>query len=193
MLDLDVIEDPSAAVVALDPMRSRMLGLLREPASAAMLAGRLGLARQKVNYHLRTLERHNLVRVAEERRWGGIVERLYVATAASYVVSPEALGSAGADPARTRDRLSARYLVALAARSVREVGALVRRADREGRPLATLSLDTVIGFRCAEERAAFAEELARGVRDLAARYHDPAGRPHRVVLTAYPAPHDAGG
>src|ERR687894_2686670 len=112
MLDVEVIEDPAGAVVALDPVRARLLAELAEPRSAAMLAERVGLTRQKVNYHLRTLEAHGLVRVAEERRWGGLTERLLVASAASYVVSPGALGAAASgDPARPADPLSARYLV----------------------------------------------------------------------------------
>ncbi|HWV85745.1 MAG TPA: helix-turn-helix domain-containing protein, partial [Capillimicrobium sp.] len=130
MLDVEVIEDAGAAVVALDPIRARLLAELAEPASAATLAQRVGLSRQKVNYHLRALEAHGLVAVAEERRWGGLTERLLVATAASYVVSPAALGEAASDPGRTADRLSAGYLVALAARAVREVGELARRAQR---------------------------------------------------------------
>ena len=88
MLDVEVIDDPAAATVALEPVRSRLLSELAQPASAATLAGRVGLARQKVNYHLRALEAHGLVRVAEKRKWGGLTERLLVATAASYVVSP---------------------------------------------------------------------------------------------------------
>src|SRR6185312_1510418 len=128
MLDVDVIADPAAATVALDPVRSRLLAELATPASAASLAARLGIARQKINYHLRALEAHGLVQVADTRMWGGLTERRLVATAASYVVSPAALGPAAADPARERDRLSASYLVALAARAVREVGSLVRRA-----------------------------------------------------------------
>src|SRR5215207_4375234 len=109
-------------------MRSRLLSELAAPASAATLAARVGLARQKVNYHLNALEAHGLVRLAEERQWGGLTERLLVATAASYVVSPGALGPVAADPGRTNDRLSASYLIALAARAVREVGDLVRAA-----------------------------------------------------------------
>src|SRR5438093_3068153 len=125
MLDVEVIDDPAAATVALEPVRSRLLSELAEPASAATLATRLGLARQKVNYHLRALESHKLVRVAEKRKWGGLTERLMVATAASYVVSPSALGPVAADPGREADRLSAGYLIALAARIIREIGALL--------------------------------------------------------------------
>ena len=102
MLDVDVIEDPAAAVVALDPVRARLLAALAQPGSAATLAGQVGLTRQKVNYHLHALEAHGLIRPAGERRWGGLTERLFVATAASYVISPATLGAAASDPARRR-------------------------------------------------------------------------------------------
>jgi DNA-binding transcriptional ArsR family regulator len=193
VLDVEVIDDPAAAVVALDPVRARLLAALAEPGSAATLAPRLGLTRQKVNYHLRALEAHGLVRQVEERRWGGLTERLLEATAASYVVSPGALGAAASDPGRTRDRLSARYLIALAARLVREVGDLARRAERDGKRLATLALDTEIRFRSAADRAAFADELATAVGALVSRYHDAAalgGRAHRLVVAAHPLPTD---
>src|SRR5204862_6792147 len=121
VLDVEVIEDPAAATVALEPVRSRLLSELAAPASAATLAARLGIARQKVNYHLRALEAHGLAKVTGKRRWGGLTERLLVATAESYVVSPSALGPVAADPGRTADRLSASYLTGLAAPGVRLV------------------------------------------------------------------------
>jgi DNA-binding transcriptional ArsR family regulator len=191
MLDVEVIEEPGAAVVALDPVRARLLAELTEPGSAATLAGRMGLARQKVNYHLRTLEAHGLVRVVDERRWGGLTEQLYLATAAAYVVSPAALGEAASDPNRIADRLSARYLVSLAARIVREGGDLARRAEQTGKRLPTLALDTEIRFRSSAERAAFTEELVSAVTALVSRYHDesaPGGRRQRLVVAAHPVP-----
>src|SRR6188508_173846 len=172
MLDIQVIDDPAAATVALEPTRSRLLSELATPASAATLATRVGLARQKVNYHLHALEAHGLVRLAGERKWGGLTERLLVATAASYVVSPGAMGPVAVDPKREVDRLSANYLVALGARIVREVGGLVRRANETGKRLATLSVDTEIRFRSATERAAFSGELADAVARLVSKYHD---------------------
>src|SRR5262245_42188250 len=122
MLEVEVIDDPAAAMVALMPVRSRILAELSEPASAATLATRLGMARQKVNYHLRALEAHRLVTESEKRQWGGLTERLLVATAASYVVSPGVMGRVAADVGRETDRLSASYLIALAARIIRDVG-----------------------------------------------------------------------
>jgi DNA-binding transcriptional ArsR family regulator len=185
---VDVIEDPAAAAVALDPLRARMLAELRRPASAAALAARLDLPRQKVNYHLRALEAHGLVAVAGERRHGGLTERLLVATAGSYVVSPGALGASAPDPAAVGDRLSASYLIALAARAVREVGLLARRAEAAGRRLPTLAIDAEISFAGAEDQARFADELTSAVTRLAAAYHREGGRPHRLVVAAHPRP-----
>lgn len=192
MLDVEVIDDPAVATVALEPVRSRLLAELSAPASAATLAARLGIPRQKLNYHLRALESHGLVRVAEERKWGGLTERLLVATAASYIVSPGALGPVSTDPGRTADRLSASYLIALAARIVREVGALLRRSEETDKRLATLSLDAEVRFRSAADRAAFSSALAEAITTLVARYHDesaPGGRTHRLVVVAHPLLH----
>ena len=191
MLDLQVIDDPATATVALEPIRSRLLAALAAPASAATLATRVGLARQKVNYHLNALEAHGLVRLAEKRKWGGLTERLLVATAASYVVSPNALGPIAVDPKREVDRLSASYLIALGARVIREVGDLVRRSKETGKRLATLTVDTEIRFRSAADRAAFSKELTDAIATLASKYHDasaPGGRAHRLVVVAYPTP-----
>jgi DNA-binding transcriptional ArsR family regulator len=191
MMDVNVIDDPGAASVALDPVRGRLLAELREPASAATLAQRIGMPRQKVNYHLRKLESHGLVEAASEKKWGGLTERLVVATASSFVVSPGALGPVATDPERATDRLAASYLIALGARVVREVGDLVRRAAHAGKRLAALSVDTEIRFRSARERAEFTRELTESINALVARYHDesaPGGRAHRLVLMAHPLP-----
>ncbi|MCK6476454.1 MAG: helix-turn-helix domain-containing protein [Phycisphaerales bacterium] len=191
MLDVQVIDDPAAATVALEPTRSRLLAELSAPASAATLATRVGLTRQKVNYHLNALEVHGLVRLAEQRKWGGLTERLLVASAASYVVSPGAMGPVAIDANREVDRLSASYLIALGARIVREVGDLVRRARDTGKRLATLAVDTEIRFRSAADRAAFSAELADAVAKLVSKYHDesaPGGRSHRLVVVAHPQP-----
>jgi DNA-binding transcriptional ArsR family regulator len=191
MRDIHVITDPAAAAVALDPIRCRLLAELATPASAATLAAQVGLSRQKVNYHLNALESHGLVQLAEQRKWGGLTERLLVASASSYVVSPSAMGRVAVDPTREVDRLSASYLIALGARIIRELSALVRRAEESGKRLATLAIDTEVRFRSPTERAAFSRDLADAVATLVAKYHDdaaPDGRAHRLVVVAHPLP-----
>src|SRR6202012_4400929 len=128
MQDVAVIEDAAAAEASLDPIRAQMLAELAEPQTATTLAARLGLARQKVNYHVRTLEQHGLVELGEERRKGNMTERVVRASAAAYVISPAAFAAVAPDPARSPDRLSARWLLALGARRGRAAGALLNRA-----------------------------------------------------------------
>lgn len=189
MFDVAVIEDPAAAEVSLDPVRARLLAELTEPGSATMLAARVGLARQKVNYHLRALEAHGLVELVEERRKGNVTERVLRATAAAYVISPSALAAVAPDPSRSPDRLSARWLLALAAQLVRDVGTLITGAAKARKPLATFAMDGVVRFASAADRAAFAQELADAVTALVAKYHDETaarGRDHRVVVAIHP-------
>lgn len=198
MLDIEVIEDPAAAEASLDPIRTRILMELAEPGSATQLAAKVGLTRQKVNYHLRALERHGLVELVAERRKGNVTERILRASAASYLISPAALASVAPDPHRFSDRFSAFWLLALASRMVQEMGQLITGAAAAKQHLATFAIDGEITFRTAADRAAFAEELGVAVTRLVDKYHDggpgtPAenataggGRKHRLVVALHP-------
>ncbi|HYY07656.1 MAG TPA: helix-turn-helix domain-containing protein, partial [Actinomycetota bacterium] len=146
MLEVAVIEDPETAEVSLDPVRSRILAELAEPGSASSLAERVGLPRQNVNYHLRALEQHGLVELVEERRKGNMTERVLQATALSYVISPAAMNGVEPDPSRGPDRLSARWLIAVASKLVRDVGELVAGASKARKRLATFAMDGEIRF-----------------------------------------------
>jgi len=190
MFEVAVIEDAAAAESSLDPVRARLLAELAEPGSATMLAGRLGLPRQRVNYHVRELERHGMVELVEERRKGNVTERVLRATASSYVISPAALAAVQPDPARSPDRLSARWLLAVAARLVRDVGELIVGATSAHKRLATFAMDGEVRFASAADRAAFAEELASAVTGLVSKYHDETaerGRDHRVIVAIHPS------
>jgi DNA-binding transcriptional ArsR family regulator len=193
MFDVAVIEDPAAAEVSLDPVRSRLLAELAEPGSATTLAAKVGLARQKVNYHLRALEKHGLVELVEERKKGNVTERVMRATAASYVISPTALAAVQPDPGRARDQLSARWLLAVAGRLVRDVGGLITGAAKVRKRVATFAMDGEVRFASAADRAAFAEELATAVTSLVSKYHDESaegGREHRVIVAIHPSVKD---
>ena len=189
MLDVTVIENPAAAEASLDPVRSRLLAELSQPGSASSLATKIGLPRQQVNYHLRTLERHGLVELVEERRKGNVTERVLRATAASYLISPVALQSVAPDPRRFADRFSAFWLLALAGRMVQEMGKLITGAAAARQKLATFAIDGEITFRTAADRAAFAEDLGVAVTRLVDKYHHSGagGRKHRLVVALHPA------
>ena len=187
MDDFRVLDDAGAVEVALDPIRASILDALAEPGSAASVATAVGLTRQKVNYHLKALEAHGLVEPAGERVWGGITERYVQRAARHLVVAPDVLEGKAPDPDDIADRLSAAYLVAVNARTVSEVGSIVGDAPT-GTRVPTLTVDTVIGFRSAEDRSAFAAELQAALTELAVRYHHDDGRPHRLTVSSYPKP-----
>lgn len=187
MLEVSVIEDRAAAEAWLDPVRARLLAeLTREPASATALAGRLGIPRQKINYHVRTLEKHGLIEVVAERRKGNMTERVLRASAGSYVISPDVAPEFAPDPDRTADRTSARWLLALAARMVRDVGSLITRSAKADKKLATYALDATITFATPQDRAAFGAELGDAVTRLLIKYHADSGRGHRIVIGVHP-------
>lgn len=186
---LEVIRKPERAAALLDRTRQTLLAHLAEPDSAAGLARRLRLPRQRVNYHLRALERAGLVELVEERRKGNCIERVVRATARAFVISPEALGALGLTAAAAQDRYSTAYLIAAAGRAIRDVASLEARARREGKRIATFTMDADVRFASAEARAGFAEELADAVARLAAKYHDDgarAGRRFRVLAAIHP-------
>lgn len=188
---LQVISRSEPAAAVLDPVRQQLLAHLAEPDSAAGLARRLRLPRQRINYHLRALEAAGLVELVEERRKGNCFERVVRATARSFVISPEALGVLGPGPDASADRLSSAYLVAAAGRVIRDVGALEAQARSEGKRIATLTLDAEVRFANAERRAEFARELTEAVARLAAKYHDERasdGRRFRLLAAVHPTP-----
>ena len=191
MLAVEVVRGMEQAASLLGhPLRLKVLEQLVEPDSAAGLSRRLGVPRQVVNYHLRALESAGVVEFVEERPRGGLKERVMRATARSYVISPEAMGAVEPDPGRLRDRFSWAYLVAAAAKVVRDLGVLRGRADRVGKRLATFTLETEVRFASADDRDAFTRELSAKLAELAVKYHDeqaPRGRLFRFVLGAYPA------
>lgn len=188
--DLRVLADPAAVDAALDPIRAAILDVLVEPASASTIAAAVGSTRQKVNYHVRALEAHGLVELAGERAWGGITERLVRRTARRLVVAPDVVQRAVIDPDEVADRLSAAYLVAVNARAVSEAGSLVDSSSSTGTRVPTLTVDTVIGFRSPDDRAAFAADLQSAIAALVARYHHDDGRPHRLTVSSYPRPEE---
>ena len=188
---LQILSDADAAVSALSPLRREILGALGEPGSATTVGQTLGIARQKVNYHLRALEDAGLVEHVEDRRKGNCTERIVQATATHYLIAPSVLGPLEASPGRTADRFSSDHLAAVAGRTLSEVAELRSRADAAGKRLPTLSLETGVKFATPRDQAEFSDRLANAVAALVAEYHDESsdGRWFRLTVGTHPALH----
>jgi DNA-binding transcriptional ArsR family regulator len=186
---LRVVDEPDAAAAILDPVRRQILALLREPGSASSVARALAQPRQRVNYHVRELERAGLVREVGPRSRGSRAERLVQATASHYLIAPGAVGALAADPAAIADRFSSTYLVAVAARAIQDLADLRVSADAAGKRLPTLTLETEVRFASQATQHAFGEELAAGLAKLIRKYHDAdaaGGRSFNFIVGGYP-------
>ena len=187
---MEIVDAGRRAATMLHPLRLRLLQNLQEPDSSSGLARRLDLPRQKVNYHLRALEKEDLVEFVEERRKGNCVERVVRAKATTYLIDPHILGRLAADPKHVKDRFSANYLIAVAVRTIRDLATLLHRARKAGKRLATFTLQVDVRFATAADQTAFTEALSNSVAQLVKQYHDetaPKGRLFRFIVGSYPA------
>ncbi len=181
-----VLKDRDSVLAALSPLRREMLRLLRTPGSASSLARDLDLPRQKLNYHLRELERHGLVRLVDEKPRRGLVERFFESAADRMLVDPELLGPTSADP-DVGDKYAAEQLALTAARAVHDIGELIQAASESGQRLATFTLDGDLTFATPQDLRKFVAELGA----LIARYDQPnaaGGRRHRFIAMSHPSP-----
>lgn len=192
---VQLVEEPHRVAAGLSPLRRRILDALDEPASATVLAGRLGLTRQKVNYHLRLLEGLGLVELVELRQRRGCTERV-VRRSADFVVDPGVLAGhrSRLQPGRpggavaARDRHAAEHLIEVASGTVREVARMQAAAGAHGRRLLTFTVETEVAFARPADIHAFTDAVAEALGEVAARFHEPTGRAYRVVLGGHPAP-----
>jgi DNA-binding transcriptional ArsR family regulator len=195
--EVECITEAQRAAVLLHPLRLEIVARAREATSASEIADRLGLPRQRVNYHVRELARAGLLRRAGTRRKRNLLEQLYVATAESYLLAPEVLGPAGPRLDSSADTMSAAHLLALTARTQSEVARALRQAADAGQALSTLTLATELRFESAAQRARFAEELQQAMAAVVARSSAPyraadgtpgEGTAFRLVLSCHPIP-----
>jgi DNA-binding transcriptional ArsR family regulator len=181
-----LIEDMEAAMLALDPIKRRLLAALREPGSAASLAKRLELPRQQLGYHLRALETAGLIRLVEERKRRGFVERILVAAAHAFVLDPALLSPR--DAVDAQDRHAAEHLVDVAGGVVREVTRMRSAAEAAGQRLLTFTIEADLGFAQPQDFEDFSSALAKAIADLATRYAPgPERRGYHVVVGAHPS------
>ena len=187
---LEIIDDPTRARSALQPIRLRLLHLLERPQSAPQLATATGMPRQRVLYHLRKLEAQRLVEAHEHGSVGRRIDRSYVRTATSYAIAPKTMGGVAVDPRTVGDAFSSAYLSAVAGKALNDLAALGKAAAARGKRLPTLTLDTQVRFAAPADLRRFTDELTSAISALAAKYHHPdaaGGRTFRVFACGYPA------
>ncbi len=83
-----MITDPETIKVLSDSLRIRILDVLQRvhPASATTLAEELGESAPKISYHLKLMEKHEIIYLADTRTKGNLIENLYAPTAEQFMI-----------------------------------------------------------------------------------------------------------
>jgi DNA-binding transcriptional ArsR family regulator len=188
-MGITYLDQPDQVRAVLSPLRRELLNLLREPASATQLAAALELPRQRVNYHLRELEKAGLVELVEQRQRRGFTERILRARPGAFVVDPAVMTTAESRAMnRIHDQFAAEHLVEVASGTVRDVARMQARADDAGKRLLTFTLEAEVRFAEPGDVHRFTDALTEAVRRTVAAFDSPGGRPYRLVAAGHPAP-----
>lgn len=167
-LDVVVVHDPEQAVVLLNPLRAQILTHMRTPVSAAEVGRLMQETPQKINYHLKALEKVGLVRKTGSRQVRNLVEVLYQAIAKSFVLS-DALGFEPETVRRMKEDGSLSQLVHTSEKLKRDALALMERTEA-GNTVHSATLAATVRLSGEEERHAFVQEYIEMLRLLTEKY-----------------------
>jgi DNA-binding transcriptional ArsR family regulator len=194
---LESVSEVDRAAIVLHPIRLAILRHAGQPTSATELGLRLGLARQKVHYHLRRLARSGFVKRAGRHRRRNMIEQRYVISARGFLLAPSLLGPLGADWRSVEDVGSPAYLLALCAQVQTDLLRFEQANASAGKGAEILSIKSQFRFETEERREAFARALREAVIGVIARFTSPyargdgspgRGEAFRLVLGSYPFP-----
>ncbi len=180
------VGDPEALAALSHPTRVSILEALRSPASAAEVGRTLGQPRQRVNYHLKELEKAGLVERTGTRAKGNLVETLYRAVARSFVVSTKVAWTHPYRVAALRRSHALGTLVALGERLQRDAAVLLDRAAFDGEDLPSAAVSAEVAFPDEAARAAFMDDYLRTTKELLERHGARRGERYRAILAVYP-------
>ncbi|MCZ8520772.1 MULTISPECIES: ArsR/SmtB family transcription factor [Paenibacillus] len=183
--DSVLIESPEQAMVLLNPLRAEIAARLAEPGSAAEVARAIGEAPQRINYHLKALEKAGLVRRIGSRQVRNLVEVLYQSIARTFVLS-ERLGMKPETVRKLKDQGSLAHLIGTADRIKQDALLLMEQSD-EGEEIPSATLQFQVELATPERRQAFVEEYARLVQELTGKYGGSGeSGAYQVVVAVYP-------
>jgi DNA-binding transcriptional ArsR family regulator len=182
MREILQINDADQARRLLNPVRLRILALLRSPMVAAELAEALGMTPQRVNNHLRELREAGLVEVIAETRKGHLIERTYRASARTVWLSPRVASHPSGADARSLHNLQV-----MAERLQDDAAALLAHIGAARIP--SVGVTAEITLKDEAQREEFSREYLRAMHALLEKYQEPgeAAQRYTAMLVCYPA------
>ena len=175
MSRVHLVDEPST-VASLSDFRRRVLAALETPGSATTVAERLETTRQRVNYHLRELEKAGLVELVEVRRKRGLDERIMQKVASTILLDPGALDTSKLE---RRDAAGVHGVIAASVDVIRRAVDVSNDASQTAERVAAA---TVLSEVTVETPAAL-NQMLREVASVVARF-DTGGNGLRLDFTA---------
>jgi DNA-binding transcriptional ArsR family regulator len=192
ILESYVVETPEQAMALLNPLRGEIVAHLLEPASASEVARQLNELPQRINYHLKSLEKVGIVRRVGTRQVRNLVEVLYLSVAKTFVLA-ESLSMKSETVRKLKDQGALAHLITASERMKRDALILMEQSDEnEAVPSAALQLQ--VKLASPEQRNAFVEEYVAIVSKLVEKYHTDSKQEkiYQILLAVYPKPLEGG-
>jgi DNA-binding transcriptional ArsR family regulator len=185
-----LVESPEQAMALLNPLRGEIVAQLMEPASATEVARQLQETPQRINYHLKALEKAGLVSRVGTRQVRNLVEVLYRSIARSFVLA-ESLSMKPETVQKLKDQSALAHLITVSERMKREALLLMEQSD-EHVIVPSAALQMQVHLADEEQRGAFVEEYISLVQELVEKYHCNSQEAYQVLLAVYPKPIQGG-
>ncbi|WNB90782.1 helix-turn-helix domain-containing protein [Bacillus sp. NEB1478] len=187
-----IVSEPEQAAALLHPVRSEIISLLKEPRSATELSKQMNDSAQKVNYHLKTLEKAGLVVRAGTRNVRNLVEVLYRSVGKSFLLS-DSLGLSQEQVRKLQDQTALAHILAFTEKVKRDAVSLMEQTEEEQVPSAVMELE--ISLAGLAERQEFLQDYSNMLTELIKKHHDPKqtdSRTFHVSMAMYPKPEGGG-
>lgn len=182
-----LVNSPEQATCLLNPMRTQILGLLSTPASASEIARNMKEIPQRVNYHLKALEKVGLVQMVGKRHVRNLVEVLYQSVAKSFILA-DSLGWDAETIKKIKDQSSLSHLVSLAETIKKDVLILMEKSD-DKQEIPSANLQFQVNLESKEKRNSFVKDYVTAVKELINQYQvapSETKEVYKVLLTIYP-------
>ncbi|MDN4523813.1 ArsR/SmtB family transcription factor [Fictibacillus fluitans] len=179
---------PEQAAALLHPIRSEIVAALKAPASATELAKMLKETPQKINYHLKALEKVGLVQKVGTRNVRNLVEVLYQAVAKTLILS-ESLGLSPETAQKLQDQQALAHVLSLTETIKKDALQLMEQAEEAQIPSAVLQ--AAVHLSGEEERNEFINEYFSLLHRLIEKYQSGEkenGKEYQVSIAVYPKP-----
>jgi DNA-binding transcriptional ArsR family regulator len=187
-----VVTEPEQAAALLHPIRSEIISLLKVPQSATELSKKMNDSAQKVNYHLKALEKVGLVIRAGTRNVRNLVEVLYKSAGKTFLLS-DSLGLSQETIQKLQNQTALAHVLSLTEKIKRDSISLMEQAEDEEIPSAVMEME--LSLSGIEERQTFLQDYANMLTELINKHHKPKqanSRTYHVSMAMYPQPEGGG-